>query len=203
MTAVSASHNPFATRFTRPGAIDFLFPPGESLASLVTMLRENHWQGEIIGPHGAGKSTLLAALAPQLIAAGRAVMFATLHAGERTLPQSLDPWRTWNETTQVIVDGYEQLTWWARRRLAWRVKKRGAGLLVTSHTSTGLPLLLSVSPRLEAAEEVVRRLAPESQLITRDDIRQAFHDCQGNIREMLFKLYDVHELRSRLADVSH
>lgn len=191
------THNPFATRFTRPGAIDYLFPTDESALELLARLRDNGWQGEIVGPHGAGKSTLLASLLPALTAAGRTVNSATLHAGEKTLPEALNNWRSWTSATQVIVDGYEQLSWWSRNQLLRRVKQRGAGLLVTSHAPTGLPLILQVVPRLEAAEEVVRRLAPDSLVIARADVQQAFDASQGNIREMLFALYDLYEARTR------
>jgi hypothetical protein len=197
MTDAVARHNPFATRFVRPGAIGYLFPDDASPESLVDRLRQNRWHGEIVGPHGVGKSTLLATFVPRLIDAGRMVVNAALRGGERSLPSSLDAWREWNENTQVVVDGYEQLSWWARRKLSRRVKERGAGLLVTSHAPTGLPLLIEVSPRLDVAEQVVRSLVSSSEMISRDDIHQAFQDCGGNLRETLFRLYDLYENRVR------
>lgn len=198
MTDYAEAHNPFATRYTRPGAIGYLFPEGESVESILARLREHGWQGEIVGPHGAGKSTLLATLVPYLAAAGREVVHITLHQGETTLPKSLDDWRTWTPSTQVIVDGYEQLTWWSRSKLAWRIRDRGAGLLVTSHAPTGLPTLLQVAPRLEAAEQVVRQLVPDATQITHEDIERTFRACDGNIREMLFQLYDIFQARGDL-----
>src|SRR5262245_39634677 len=124
-----SDHNPFATRFTRPGAIGYLFPPGESAESLVERLRQNGWQGEIIGPHGSGKSTLLADLMPQLTEAGRVVVQHVLRQGEHSLPISRQDAAGWTAATQVIVDGYEQLTWWGKRKLLSRVRARQAGLL--------------------------------------------------------------------------
>lgn len=195
MNDAASSSNPFATRFTRPGAIEFLFPAGESEQILIERLRDRAWQGEIIGPHGAGKSTLLATLIPLLEAAGRTIVQATLHQGETALPPALDDWPSWSATTQVIVDGYEQLSWWSRRRLARRARDRQAGLLVTSHAATGLPTLVVVVPRIEAAHRIVRQLVPDERLITAVDIDQAFRACDGNIREMLFRLYDVYQGR--------
>ena len=189
------SSNPFATRFTRPGAIEFLFPDGESADSLVHRLGASAWQGEIVGPHGAGKSTLLATLIEPLTSAGRSIVQATLHQGETSLPKTLDDWRAWSAATQIIVDGYEQLTWWSRRQLARRVRDRQAGLLVTSHAPTGLPTLLVVAPRFEAAQQVVRRLVPDTTIITAEDIERSFRACDGNIREMLFQLYDLYQAR--------
>jgi hypothetical protein len=195
MNDAAGSSNPFATRFTRPGAIEFLFPEGDSAQAVVERLREHSWQGEIVGPHGAGKSTLLATLIEPLTLAGRSVVQSTLHQGETSLPEALDDWRSWIPTTQVIIDGYEQLTWWSRRQLARRVRDRQAGLLVTSHAPTGLPTVMVVAPRLEAAEQVVRRLVPDKQAITSDDVERSFRACDGNIREMLFQLYDVYQAR--------
>ena len=197
MNDAAGSSNPFATRFTRPGAIEFLFPDGESAEGLVERLRSGLWQGEIVGPHGAGKSTLLATLSQSLQAAGRTIVQATLHQGETSLPAALDDWRSWSATTQVIVDGYEQLSWWSRRRLARRVRDRQAGLLVTSHAPTGLPRLLTVAPQLGAADQIVRQLVADEELITRSDIEHFFRACDGNVREMLFQLYDVYQGRVR------
>jgi hypothetical protein len=195
MSEAAGSSNPFATRFTRPGAIEFLFPAGDSALALVDRLRAHSWQGEIVGPHGVGKSTLLATLIEPLRSAGRNVVQATLHQDETALPAELDEWRSWGAATQVVVDGYEQLTWWSRRQLARRVRDRQAGLVVTSHAPIGLPALMTVSPRLEVALQVVRRLTPDEKRITNDDIEQTFRSCEGNIREMLFQLYDLYQVR--------
>jgi molybdopterin-guanine dinucleotide biosynthesis protein len=196
MSDVAAGSNPFATRFTRPGAIAFLFPDGETVQTLVDRLQAQAWRGEIVGPLGAGKSTLLATLTEPLAAAGRKVIKAALHQGESSLPDILDDWRVWDAATQVIVDGYEQLSWWSRRQLAQRVRDRQAGLLVTSHAPTGLPTILTVVPRVESAWQVVQQLVPPSSVITRDDVEQTFAACQGNVREMLFQLFDLYQARA-------
>src|SRR5687767_3485333 len=99
--------NPFATRFTRPGALEFLFAGDESIGGLVSKLSANCWRGQIIGPHGSGKSTLLAALLPALETAGRRVIQLDAR-GPFALPAALD------SATIVVVDGYEQLSWWSR-----------------------------------------------------------------------------------------
>lgn len=176
--------------------MEFLFPADESAQVLVDRLRDHAWQGQIVGPHGAGKSTLLATLIAPLQAAGRTTVQAALHQGESALPGVLDDWRSWNATTQVIVDGYEQLSWWSRRRLAQRVRDRQAGLLVTSHAATGLPTLMTVAPRMEAAHQIVQKLVADGDPISRVDVEQAFRACDGNIREMLFQLYDVYQDRA-------
>src|SRR5262245_4595947 len=96
--------NPFSTRHIRPGALPYLFPPGESAAGLVDRLQAAGWCGQIIGPHGSGKSTLLAALVPALEAAGRMVVLRQIRADTKDL-QSLPADLT--AETQIVIDSYE------------------------------------------------------------------------------------------------
>lgn len=191
-----AEPNPFATRFIRPTAAKYLFATGCSAAGLVEKLRTNGWWGQICGPHGAGKSTLLGALLAEIEAAGRRNVRFSLHDRQRTLPAAPAGEPPWDERTQVVVDGYEQLSWWSRLRLKARCRTAGAGLLVTAHTSVGLPAILEVVPTLETAQRVVQRLLPVGdETIGPEDVAQAFAAQGGNMREMLFQLYDVYQQR--------
>lgn len=190
--------NPFSTRHVRPGALEYLFGNEHGAAELHERLRQNAWLGEIVGPHGSGKSTLLATLAPGFQQAGRQVVHISLHDGQRRLPVSIAQSRTWNEATQVVVDGYEQLGWWSRHWLDLTRRRRGAGLLVTTHASVGLPLLVSTSPSLPSMQAIVARLLPMGcVLITPDDVARCYEQHRGNARELLFALYDLYELRRR------
>jgi hypothetical protein len=197
--------NPFATRFIRPGAAAYLFPAGQSAAALVARLRDQSWNGEIVGPHGSGKSTLLAALIPELSRAGR-------HLVRRVIRQEADDSRQagvevvlpkyapvtagskqWDESTLLVLDGYEQLSWWWRRRVRAECRRRGAGLLVTAHQPLDLPLLVRMQPSEALAQQIVARLLDGSKSPVRpDDVTAAFKSSDGNLREMLFALYDVH-----------
>jgi energy-coupling factor transporter ATP-binding protein EcfA2 len=188
--------NPFATRFTRPGAIGYLFPSGESAAALVQRLEQQQWQGQIVGPHGSGKSTLLAALDPALAAAGRDVVRVTLRDGQRALP-TIDRSEL-TASSQLVIDGFEQLSWWSRQRLRLLVRRTGAGLLITTHADAGLPTLSRMQPTLELAEQVVGQLVSKGDpRIEPADIRAAFAATSGDIRETLFQLFDVYQARSR------
>ena len=187
--------NPFATRFTRPGAIEFLFPAGQSAESLVKRLRAEAWWGQIVGPHGSGKSTLLATLVSLLERAGRTVVSAAVTAGQ-PLPQ-IDL-AALTAGVQLVIDGYEQYGWLARRTIQAAVRDRGAGLLVTTHADLGLPTLMETQPSVEVAQQVVRRLLPRGDsTIADDDVRQAFATHQSNLRETLFALFDVYQARAR------
>ena len=192
-----SSPNPFATRFTRPGAIGYLFPQGRSAVGTVDLLRNNNWWGEIVGPHGSGKSSLLAELLPLLEATGRRVNVYSLHQGDRTLPISKSDVAAWNADTQVAIDGYEQLSWWSKRRLQSWVKARHAGLLITAHQPMGLPPLFATEPTLTLAREIVAQLLKSDQVqsLTGDDVAAAFAAHGANLREMLFSLYDVYQRR--------
>lgn len=191
------SSNPFATRHIRPGALEFIFPPGQSAASLVEQLQAAGWLGQIIGPHGSGKSTLLAALLPALAAAGRTVVWRPIRADGQTgasqgsdLPAELTP------TSQVVIDGYEQLSWWLRRRWQGHCRRYGAGLLITAHADAGLPTLFQTQPTLEVAQQVVRQLLePNETSVSSADVAAAWQAAQGNLRETLFKLFDVYQAR--------
>jgi hypothetical protein len=192
-----SGRNPFATRYVRPGALEFVFPPDMNAARLVHRLRHHRWYGQIIGPHGSGKSTLLQSLMPELQRAGRSIRLVVLRSGQRRFPLQTLPLASGNSATQVIVDGYEQLGWFARRRLLRWCRQWGTGLLVTAHGPAGLPDLWHSETSLELALELLRRLLNDGERsrISNANIAAAFHDCRGNLRETWFQLYDVYEAR--------
>jgi hypothetical protein len=187
--------NPFATRHVRPGALPFLFPPGQSAAVLVDRLRAQHWRGEIVGPHGSGKSSLLATLIPMIHEAGHPTLRVTLHDGQRRLPQSVR-WTEIAAGTIVVIDGYEQLSTWSRVRLAALCRRRNLGLVVTSHGSVGLPPLWTTEVTPELAQRLVAQLlGEESSVISPDEVASCLARHRGNLRETLFELYDLYESR--------
>lgn len=191
--------NPFATRFIKPDAAEYLFPPEYSAASLLEKLAANQYWGEIIAPHGSGKSTLLATLTKQLQAMGRNVDRYTLTSEKDAPGWTKKQIQTWSSNTQVIVDGYEQLSWWNSMRLQRLVKQAQAGLLVTAHQRGSFPLLVDLTPNLSMAQTIVKHLLQDDQrLITSADVTQAYESNKGNLREMLFRLYDIYEVRTRL-----
>ena len=219
-----ARTNPFSTRFIRPGAIAYRFPPGFSPDDLVRQLSESAWRGQIIGAHGSGKSTLIASLIEPIERAGRRVLLFALRNGQRSLPRDwVRQARVSNATAGlpriasstggqaaggtghvcpvrllIIVDGYEQLSFWSRLRLKLVCRQRAWGLLVTAHRDVGFPSLLRTRPSLEVAQAVVEMLmsAGESSL-SPEAVAKTFADCQGNLRETLFVLYDRYEIRRK------
>jgi hypothetical protein len=188
--------NPFSTRHTRPGAIPFLFPPGDSATQVIDRLRANHWWGEIIGPHGSGKSTLLCALIPEIHRAGRGTLLIELHDGQRRLGVDLGREVGRKLDSVVIVDGYEQLALVNRWRLKRFCRRQGQGLVVTSHRTAGLPLVFRTEATPRLAEEIVRRLLQGlPATVDAAELERIFLRHRGNLREVLFELYDWYEQR--------
>ena len=212
--------NPFTAARLRPGTIPYLFPPGEDLSSLVARLVANRGRGEIVGPHGSGKSTLLAMLAAELSARGQQIVLIELRDGQRRLPRDWQPSveqstmprpesstsRVCDSTagesrlpaTLIFVDGFEQLGWLARWQLRRRCWQAGWGLVVTSHAPAGWPTLATTRVDLATAQAVVNRLtAGTSGQPSAAEVADAFARCGGNLREMLFDLYDRYEAQRR------
>jgi hypothetical protein len=199
MTAPAIPGNPFAVRHVRPGALPYLFD-GLDAAALVRRFAVLGRRAAVVGPHGSGKSTLLAALRPAFHAAGHATWQATLHDGRRTLPAAA--WRELRglppgDSRVVVIDGYEQLGWWARLRLRQLCRRRDHGLLVTAHEPVGLPVLLRTDVSPEVARRVLGRLRPETEPPSQADLASRLRERRGNFREVLFEMYDTYERARR------
>lgn len=199
--AVSAASNPFSTRFVRPGAIRFVFDDGNGPDRMVERLARMAWRAQIVGPHGSGKSTLVASLDLPLRESGRSPYVVALHDGEHRMPPD------WHQNARavasrlIVIDGYEQLRTLSRWNVARRCSRDGWGLVVTAHRDVGLPTLARVVPSLGVAQEIVDTLMPDGRgPITPAVVAEAFSSCHGNIREMLFALYDRYETLRRRRD---
>ncbi len=197
-----STDNPFSGGRIRPGTLEFLFEPEDSVQSCLQRLAQFGGWGQIRGPHGSGKSTLLHALAPRLHEAGMPIQHFTLRDGQRRLPISREHWRTFEAPLLVTIDGYEQLAWWERWRLKRRLRRRGCGLLVTTHRDMGLPDVYVTRPTVELARQVAEKLqAGWPTLIAPADVDLRFQQHRGDLRETMFALYDLYEQR-RAATVS-
>jgi len=196
LTIALPIENPFATRYTRPGAIPFVFSPGLSAAALVDRLRGAGWWGQIVGPHGSGKSALLAALETALSQAGRRVLHIELHDGQNRLPIHLGDALRHEPFDLIVSDGYEQLSRFRRYRLRTFCLNHGLGLVATSHTSVRLPELYRTVVHVDLAWQIVARLLGDlSPVIAPDEVAERFSHHGGNMREVLMDLYDLYEDR--------
>jgi DNA replication protein DnaC len=123
--------NPFATRWVKPGAVRYCFPADVNTQTLIEKLKDRHWRGAIVGPHGSGKSTLLCELISAIEQLGIDIRRISLCDGQRKLsPGFLQQVRRDMATgsasdadvdclpkSLLVIDGYEQLGWWARTPL--------------------------------------------------------------------------------------
>jgi hypothetical protein len=179
--------------------VPFIFPQDVSAEALVDRLKQCDWCGAIVGPHGSGKSTLLETLVPVIEQTGRTVRRVSLHDGERRMPSDFVWPKAGEPAGVVVVDGYEQLGWWAQRKLNAAVRRAGWGLLVTVHSMParfGLPELYRVEPTIDVFHLVVNQLLAEHTASIRPaDVTAAFHAHPDNLREALFALYDLVEQR--------
>lgn len=195
--------NPFSTRYTQPGRLEYQFPADSNARQLVERLAAYSWWGQIVGPHGVGKSTLLQTLLPELTTAGRTVSWWTMSSGQRRWPAGLQvAARSWRAAANVlvVVDGYEQLGYLARWRLRRRCRQTGSGLLVTTHRPGNLPTIATLSCPLPTVQRLVAQLLNTNRgLISADDVSSCYAAHRGNVRETFFALYDLYELRRRSA----
>jgi hypothetical protein len=197
----ATAENPFCSRRVRPGGLPYLFASGATAADLVDQLRRNAWWGQVVGPHGSGKSALLATLMPAIERAGRRTLLVELHDGQRRLPVDLRRTPDLGGSTVLVVDGYEQLGLWHRLRLKRFCRRRGLGLLVTAHAPVGLPDLFHTAVNLEMAQQIVEQLQRgHPPQVTAEDVATRFSRHDGNMREVLFDLYDLYQLRRRGAE---
>ena len=194
--------NPFSTRRVRPGAIVYIFPAGDNAGRMAERLKDAGWRGEIVGPHGSGKSALLATLIPAMRLLEMEPILIELHDGQRRLPIAPQRLSLQRGCSVLIVDGYEQLGRWARFRLGRFCRRQGIGLLITSHRPMGLPELHRTSPTEELARQIVDKLLADERCedaffagLGGEEIKNAFARHGGDIREMLFELYDLYEQR--------
>ena len=192
------SDNPFAVHRVRPGALPFIFESRETAQRLIGRLATNDWRGQIFGPHGSGKSTLIASLIPRIRDAGRRVTLVTLHDDHPKLPASLRRPARLGQDVQLIVDGFEQMGRWSRWGLFRACCQARCGLLATAHRDVGLPDLYETRPNPQAIRDLIDRLlgsAPSP--IGSDDIAAAIASRGENVREILFDLYNLYEMRTR------
>jgi hypothetical protein len=161
-------------------------------------LQAHAWCGQIVGPHGTGKSTLLAHLLPRLRTWGRVPVHVLLHTGDRRLPASAQAILDTAGANVWVIDGFEQLWWWNRWRLARQARQRCVGLIVTAHRSLGWPTLYTTTVDAALAQTIAAELlATTPDTVTAAEVGPHLHARCGNLRAALFDLYDDYERRRR------
>ena len=189
--------NPFATRYTRPGAVPPLDQAGDPLdVGVVLTALERHRLVAIVGPHGTGKSTLLAALADRLASERRPAEFVRLRRRRDGL-RLLAAFGRGAADSTLLVDGWERLGWpWSFLAVAI-ARLHGRRMVVTSHRSSGMAVAARTAGTLPLLTAIVARLPAHDGRITEADLADAFTRHGENLRDALGDLYDRYEVRAR------
>ena len=205
MTEVS---NPFSTRFHAPGALPWLSQAGPDPSALAERLVAADVPMAIVGPHGSGKSSLALAVAHELQhRSGWSVVRAVVDRRGAVEYEQLDPskFRSCDNPSIVLLDGVERCNWWRRRRVVQTARRTIDRVLLTLHDPASCTVLHELRPTIESAQRVVKRLLehhsadrhPEPDLVER-----LFREHRGNIRDLLFDLYDWWEETTRRASTA-
>ncbi len=191
----SRDSNPFATCWTRPGALPYLTGSTATPSEVVRKLERSGWRGQVVGAHGSGKSTLMHALADALENDGTTVV--RLDAGSCLGPLA-DP----SPLAVLIIEGFERLEAKDRRRsLRGLAKSKSRYLLTTHRPMRGWHAPSAVAwlrPDAALLGELFTKLTAERLTpVTLHDARRSHRLRRGNLREVWFDLYDLHERLTR------
>lgn len=184
---VPADRNPF--RVARIEALAWR-APGFYWDIFLARIEERGYRGAIVGPHGTGKTTLLLEAQARLMARGVSVRYVFLNEETgRKGRAARDALRESGSDSVLFLDGAEQLdalTWaWLR----WRAR-RLRGLVITVHRPGRLPTLHTTESSEALLQELLTQLLGEDWVRYGKRAREHFVRCGGNVREVLFALYD-------------
>lgn len=185
----SREANPFATCWTRPGALPYEPVSTPVVAAVIERLRRFGWYGQVVGRHGAGKSTLLEALVEPLRHEGiEPIRWDAAQGASMARPGEL-----------LLVEGFERLPMRLAIGHLIRWRRAGQAFLVTTHAAPlAMRLAVPVVCRMEPEVALLRRLferltARRPTRVTMAQAEESFTRHRGNLREVWFDLYDLHE----------
>lgn len=186
-TEVTARENPFATCHLE--RIPFRFPAGAGWDTLFKRLEDLNWCASIVGGIGSGKTTLLEQLMPRLEARGfQPILFRLQTESDIKQKDRLpDKLREVKKPGFILLDGAEQLS--TRQWLPIRgAASQAAGLIVTVHRASRLPVALEVETSAKLLKALVEGLTGGA--LPDGEAEALFHRHRSNLRECLRELYD-------------
>lgn len=182
--------NPFETQ--RINRVHYR-PQGWTWDELRERLRGLHYRAAIVGAYGSGKTRLLEELGMKLEEQGFPVALFRVSHDSSSCPKGLFRQLLFAHGAGHVIlldeaDRLSTLSWLGLRILALRAR----GLIVTSHTYGMLPLLVECRPTVQLLDDILVELVGQERAEIRDAGRYLFHECRGNIREVLRALYNVY-----------
>lgn len=190
----SRDANPFATCWTRPGALPWSALERVDPHAIVRALLTGGGRGQVVGPHGAGKSSLLAALELPLLEAGRRpVLFEAIAGG----PEPTE------RRDVLLVEGFERLAPREQRERLATWSAAPSSFIVTTHRSidggpTPIVVLAKLRPTRRLFEALFDELTRERPTaVSRAEAVARWRRRRGDLRETWFDLYNLHEARAR------
>ena len=186
---VTAAQNPF--RVERLHSLPYQ-APGFAWPALLKRLEAQRYRGAILGPHGNGKTTLMRDLAKRVEALGFRSRVLFLNDERPRLPegQLRELAGELGGKDVVFLDGADHLGVWAWRRFLGRVR-RAKGLVITTHTPGRLPALYACGTSPGILDSLLDHLIPEDAGALRNTAHRLFRQYNGDIRQVMFALYDV------------
>ena len=187
---MNALNNPFAT-----DRVERMLAFRPEWAETTWEEIELRWQAinhraTLTGHHGSGKTTFLDAWEKRLIKNGHEVISLFFNRERRLL--SPTDWQALKDCTGkiILLDGEEQLNWWARRKF-YQLSQQADGVLVTRHSPGKFPPLLHFEADIRTLELCIQELAPKHHHTLSPQLERWWQQSNGNIREVLLKCYDV------------
>jgi len=165
------------------------------------------YRAQIIGCHGTGKTTFLIGFIKFLERQDHIVNHFTLNDRQRFLTRGFWEYHNYlmsqskygelKKPPIAVIDGYEQLSLDQKMWLRMACRKGRCGLLISTHSPAWrIPVLLHTKPTYKTLQHVIKHLFSEIPDIEPPDeslCRSLFEQHHGNIRNVLFDLYDHYE----------
>jgi hypothetical protein len=97
-----------------------------------------------------------------------------------------------------MLDSGERIPRQRIRAIARATRRRGGGLVVTTHQDVGIPVLFKTEVTPEMASKIVAELLAESTIRPPEGlVLRLLEERGGNMRLALFDLYDWYEEAAR------
>lgn len=134
----------------------------------------------------------------------RSIVWLALRRGAEAAQRVVLSRQHWLPGGMLVIDGFEQLGWWTQWRTMHSTRRRGMGLLVTSHRRLALSTLVQTQASVPLVQHVIHRAQENAGVALAPGfaspplIAQLLQEEGGNVREVLMRLYDrVHEALPR------